>query len=140
MLLLRLMRPYRLLTIRTQALWSFVRSHVGKNSQSRTHQALSSGSAAVVKCGRFAATIEQARTTILRVGPVKTARGADEAAPKAWHHNSDAGLMGELLVAPSSHAPFASAAYGLQPLSMSKQECKVFVGGLSWETSDEKLR
>ena len=23
---------------------------------------------------------------------------------------------------------------------MSKQECKVFVGGLSWETSDDKLR
>ena len=75
------------------------------------------------------------------MGSVETGRGADEAAPKAWQfHNSDAGLMGELLVAPSSHVPFASAAYGLQPLSMSKQECKVFVGGLSWETSDEKLR
>ena len=28
----------------------------------------------------------------------------------------------------------------LEASSMSKQDCKVFIGGLSWETNDEKLR
>lgn len=35
---------------------------------------------------------------------------------------------------------FGNADQGVLVRSMSRQDCKVFIGGLSWETTDEKLR
>lgn len=35
---------------------------------------------------------------------------------------------------------FGNADQGVLVHSMSRQDCKVFIGGLSWETTDEKLR
>jgi hypothetical protein len=51
------------------------------------------------------------------------------------------GPLGAVLVQHGSDVPVESV-HGCRAaiLSMSKQDCKVFVGGLSWETSDEKLR
>jgi hypothetical protein len=51
------------------------------------------------------------------------------------------GPLGAVLVQQCSDAALGSV-HGPRAgvLSMSKQDCKVFVGGLSWETSDEKLR
>lgn len=51
------------------------------------------------------------------------------------------GPLGSVLLQHGSDVPVEDVnGCGDRVLSMSKQDCKVFVGGLSWETSDEKLR
>ena len=53
-------------------------------------------------------------------------------------------MGGPVLVSHGSEVPLGSVHGLVQSLAsgvmQSKQEAKVFVGGLSWETSDEKLR